>query len=101
MDGGEDFKFKNAQLSDEIQGKSCSAGAELTGLVVSRLEEGLKRPGSADPRWIHQQCERQRSDCIRENQKNNHPEDGVTQGIGNQMDRVTAVAWIPISYIRF
>lgn len=25
----------------------------------------------------------------------------MTQGTGNKMDHVTAVAWIPISYIRF
>lgn len=81
--------------------KSCPSGAERSGLVVSGREEGLQCPGSINPRWIHRQRERQRSECVREKQKNNHPEDGVTQGIGNKMDHVTAVEWIPISYIRF
>lgn len=75
--------------------------AELSRLVVSGLEEGLKCPNSTSPCWVHQHCEGQRSDCIREKQKNNHLEDRVTQGIGNKMDHVTAVEWIPISYIRF
>lgn len=75
--------------------------AESSGLVVSGLEEVLKCPNSTNPRWVHQHCEGQRSDCIREKQKNNHLEDGVTQGIGNKMDHVTALEWIPISYIHF
>lgn len=75
--------------------------AELSGLVVSALEEGLKCPNSTKPHGVYQHCEGQCSDCIREKQKNNHLEDGVTQGIGNKMDHVTALHWIPISYIPF
>lgn len=90
-----------------LSSKMCSSlvncradlSAELSGLVVSGLEEGLKCPNSTNPRWVHQHCEG--SDCIREKQKNNHLEDGVTQGIGNKMDRVTALEWIPMSCIRF
>lgn len=76
-------------------------GAELRGLIVSGLEEGLKCPNSTNPRWAHQHCEGQHSDCIRKKQKNNHLEDGVTQGIDSKMDHVTALQWISISYVCF
>lgn len=46
--------FKNVQLSDEIQDELCPTGVEPTGLVASRLEEGLKHPVSINPHEIHQ-----------------------------------------------
>jgi len=97
-DGG-DFKFKNVQLRSNMR-QALPAGAEPTGQVVPGIEEGPKRPGSSNPRWICQRSERQRPDCLGEKQKNNHPEDGVTQGTGNRINHVTAVEWIPISYTR-